>query len=462
MIRRHLFHCGLLTSFFILLISCIGSKKKSTIDENETPNIICIISDDQGWTDYGFMGHEYIRTPNIDRLASQGLTFTRGHVTAPLCRPSLASIATGLYPHQTGIIDNGPVFKALQMERHSKEWLVKEKMLNQEMIANFRDLPTLMDLLREKDYLSFQSGKWWEGHYANGGFTHGMSNGNPDNGGGHGDFGLRIGREGLDTLYRFIDLALDKGKPFFVWYAPFMPHKPHNPPDSLLEKYLSLAPTPAVASYWAMCEWFDHTIGQLIGFIQERGLSENTLFVYVCDNGWVQNPDTPEISFSRSKGTLYEMGIRTPIIFKWQGIIEPQIDTTNLVSSIDIATTLLSACEIPSTEVMQGINLLDAEHLNERSSIFSEYYAHGFNNNRTSLYYRISIITHPWKMIFTNPDYHEQEKPELYNIFKDPYELHNKADEFPEIMMNLNEHLKNWWDMSVTDQFLISIGKYEQ
>ena len=85
------------------------------------PNIIYILSDDQAWSDYGFMGHPFIETPNIDKMAYEGLTFTRGYVTAPLCSPSLASIITGLYPHQHGITGNDPAFD-FEEKRYSKEW----------------------------------------------------------------------------------------------------------------------------------------------------------------------------------------------------------------------------------------------------------------------------------------------------------------------------------------------------
>src|SRR3546814_4972671 len=87
----------------------------------------------------------------------------------------------------------------------------------------------------------------------------------------------------------FIDDATTQDKPFFLWYAPFLPHAPHTPPDSLLQKYIDKAPSEAVARYWAMCEWFDQTIGELLQQLENKGLSENTLVIYACDNGWIQD-----------------------------------------------------------------------------------------------------------------------------------------------------------------------------
>src|SRR3546814_15046199 len=104
-----------------------------------------------------------------------------------------------------------------------------------------------------------------------------MTHGDPARGGRQGDEGLKIGREGLKPVFDFIDDATTQDKPFFLWYAPFLPHAPHTPPDSLLQKYIDKAPSEAVARYWAMCEWFDQTIGELLQQLENKGLSENTL-----------------------------------------------------------------------------------------------------------------------------------------------------------------------------------------
>ena len=96
-----------------------------------TPNIILIISDDQSWTDYGFMGHEHIKTPHIDQLAAEGLTFTRGYSTAPLCRPALASFVSGLYPHQHGLLGNDPIFDYEGTHDWGVEWLKAREVHNE-------------------------------------------------------------------------------------------------------------------------------------------------------------------------------------------------------------------------------------------------------------------------------------------------------------------------------------------
>ena len=204
---------------------------------NSKPNIVLIISDDHAWTDYSFMGHPHIRTPNIDRLAAESLTFSRGYVPSSLCCPSLASIITGLYPHQHRITSNDPPMPPGMAGREywqSTEYRQGREVMNRQLEA----VPTLPRLLAGANYVSLQTGKWWQGNYRRGGFTHGMTEGER-----HGDAGTQIGRKTMQPIYDFIAEARRDKRPFFVWYAPMMPHQVHNPPQRLLEKYESVAPT---------------------------------------------------------------------------------------------------------------------------------------------------------------------------------------------------------------------------
>jgi arylsulfatase A-like enzyme len=430
-----------LLSVFLLSNCSFNQNKKS--ENEERPNIILIISDDQSWTDYSFMEHEYIQTPRIDQLAASGLTFTHGYTTAPLCSPALASIATGLYPHQHGILGNDPVFSSTE-RKNSR--LQDRRVHYQPFISKFEELETIADVLGEQGYTSLQTGKWWLGNYKSGGFDEGMTHGDPARGGRHGDEGLKIGREGMDVIFRFIDSADEQNKPFYVWYAPFLPHAPHNPPDSLREKYLPVAPTEAVANYWAMCEWFDITCGQLMDYVEQKGLTQNTMFIYVTDNGWIQDPDKPNAYAPRSKREPYEMGIRTPIIFSWDGKIEPEFNTKNPVSSIDIATTIYEICDIESPAGLQGINVLDTTALKNREVIFAETYAHDFTTIDSSLYYRIAI-DFPWKLILPDKTNKPEAETELFNIENDPFEKENLALKYPELLKDLEAKIEKWWSL---------------
>ncbi|MCB1077675.1 MAG: sulfatase-like hydrolase/transferase, partial [Verrucomicrobiae bacterium] len=233
------------------------------------PNIVFLLSDDQAWTDYSFMGHPQIETPHLDRLAARSAVFKRGYVPTALCRPSLMTLATGLYSFQHLTSGNDPSL-ALANEKTEKE---KYGQLREQLISHVDRQPAIAKLLGEKGYLSHQSGKWWEGSYQRGGFTHGMTRGFPQPGGRHGDDGLKIGREGVQPVFDFIDTAVNEKKPFYVWYAPFMPHTPHTPPAELFQKYKAKGiESDHVARYYAMCEWFDQTCGQIIDYVDQKGL----------------------------------------------------------------------------------------------------------------------------------------------------------------------------------------------
>lgn len=417
------------------VIACANQVTQPQSDDPQRPNIVLILSDDQGWNDYGFMGHKHIKTPNIDRLAASGATFTRGYSAAPICAPSLGSIITGLYPHQHGVLCNDPVGK-------TGDPMVRWK-LYQPVVSNFEKLETIADVLGKQGYTSLQTGKWWVGNFSSGGFDEGMTHGDPARGARHGDEGLKIGREGMDPIFRFIDAAQEQNKPFFVWYAPLLPHGPCTPPDSLVQKYLKVAPSAHVAKYWASCEWFDETCGQLMDYVGQKGLSKNTLFIYGCDNGFIQDPNDRE-DHIRSKYTPYDMGIRTPIIYRWEGKIKPEFNTKNLVSSIDIAPTIYGILGIDPPEGLPGINVLDGRKLDERKIIFAEQYNHDFGTPGESLRYRMAIET-TWKLIVPNRKNKPKDKIQLYNIEQDPFEERNLADQNPGIVSRLNKQIDDWW-----------------
>ena len=410
----------------VLLILIAALSLASHAIAAKPPNIVLIISDDQSWTDYSFMGHEAIETPNIDRLAKQSRLFKRGYVPSSLCCPSLASMITGLYPHQTKITGNEP---PMPPEGRNSEQYRKQV---QECVSFIDDLPTLPRLLAKRGYVSHQSGKWWQGHYSRGGFSHGMTHGDPKRGGRHGDVGLKIGREGMDEIFDFIEDAGDK--PFFVWYAPFLPHTPHNPPKRLLDKYAKKTESKFIARYWAMCEWFDETCGQLLDHLDEKKLADDTIVLYVTDNGWIQRADNGRYA-PRSKRSQYDGGLRTPIMVRWPGKVKPE-DRPELANSIDLAPTILKACGLAPTEEMQGIDLLDDTALAKRKSTYGAIYLHNavdIHKPSANLTYRW-LIDGDWKLILphkenvtTRAKQKDTGETELYNLAKDPHERNNLA-----------------------------------
>jgi len=401
------------------------------------PNVVMIISDNQGWGDFGFMGHPTIQTPNLDRLASQSLIFTRGYVPSSMCRPSLATLVTGLYPHQHKITSNDP-----------PKGLPKAEFLRQrrEQISYIDRVPTLPRLLADRGYKSFQTGKWWEGHHSRGGFSSGMTHGDPARGGRHGDQGLKIGREGLKPIFEFIEEVGDR--PFFVWYAPLLPHPPHAPPERLLEKYVGKTDSIHVARYWAMCQWFDQTCGELLDYLDRKGLAQNTLVVFVVDNGWIQRPDAGGYSPTpNSFGSPYDGGIRTPIMLRWPGRIRPRRDDRISVSSVDLRPTILAACGRKPTADMPGLNLLGPRSVLGRKAIFGEIFTHNavdIHDPASSLKYRWCIEGR-WKLIVPCPANVPDGQVELYELVADPHETRNLVTARPDRVIQLRAAIDKWW-----------------
>jgi uncharacterized sulfatase len=409
------------------------------------PNIVMIVGDDQGWKDYGFMGSPVVQTPHLDKLAAESLVYPRGYVPSSLCRASLATMITGLYPHQHKITSNDPPLPpgASNLAQANNDPTFKK--LRAEMIAEFEKSPNLPKLLAAAGYVSHQSGKWWEGDACRCGFTEAMSHGDVAKGGRHGDQGLTIGRKGLKPVTDFIDQAKADGKPFYVWYAPMMPHQPHNPPDRLLAKYIDKTPSIHMAKYWAMCEWFDETVGDLLAHLDQQQLRDNTLVIYLHDNGWIQNPNEPRFA-PKSKQSPYDGGTRTPILLRWPGKITPGRSEA-LASSVDIATTVLAAVGLTPTAGMTGLDLREPAKLQARNEVLGQIFTHNakdIHNPAANLSYRW-IIRGPWKLIVPNPANEPNKTPELYDLLTDPDETNNRASDYPEIVADLTRRLDDWW-----------------
>ncbi len=417
----------------------------------EQPNVVWIISDDQAWNDYGFMGHDTIQTPRLDQLARESLTFKRGYVPDSLCRPSLATMVTGLYPHQHGIVGNDPpppedLADAPKRKQRSDPRYLQQRI---DYIKHIDRVPKLAGLLSTQGYLSHQSGKWWEGHYRRGGFTHGMTHGDRTRGGRHGDLGLAIGRQGMRPVFDFIEMSVEQDKPFFVYYAPFLPHTPHNPPARLLDKYRDKTPHLPVAKYYAMCEWFDETVGELLDYLDDHQLADNTIVMYVTDNGWINRTNASAYA-PRSKRSQYDGGIRTPIMVRWPGHVQPRMDETHLVSSIDLVPTVLSAVGLKPTAKMDGIDLLDEKRVAARNAIFGEILEHDIQHMTdpvASLRFRW-VIEGKWKLIVPHAGRVPDAAVELFDILADPWEAHEVSAAHPDVVKQLRAQLDAWWDVS--------------
>ena len=402
----------------------------------QKPNVVLIVSDDQGWTDFGFMKHPHIKTPRLDELAARGALFPNSYTAAPLCRPSLTSILTGMYPHQHGICCNDP--------------------LGTEQIRNLvpndfqqtKQLPALPRLLKDLGYRSLQTGKYWEQHHSTAGFTDGMSVG-----GRHGDKGLAIGRETMKPIYDFIADCDTKQQPFFVWYAPMLPHDPHYPPARITQKYRDQKLPGAEARYYGMCEWFDETCGELLDYLDKNQLRDNTLVMFVVDNGVSQGYLASRTGGgnglkARGKGSPYEGGVRTPMILYWPGHTKAgRYD--DLVSNLDVASTIMSACGGQAGPQAQGLNLLEVaagKGRLARKAVFGEAFVHtavDMNHPAGNLYARW-VREGDWKLIAGKPPTGPATKV-LFNLAQDPFETKDLAATEPKRVEQLQELLDQWW-----------------
>jgi len=310
------------------------------------PNIVFIIADDVGWNDVGCYGNTVVKTPNIDKLAKEGLQFNNAFLTASSCSPSRCSIISGKYPHSNGAA-----------ELHTP---LPEK-----------EIPFPL-LLRNSGYYTAQAGKWHMGPSVYRAFDRYTDNNGYDNGDG-----------GEANWIRFLE-ERPKDKPFFFWFASYDAHRPwgadtfqitHNPGDMQLPIYFADTPETRqdLASYYNEIARFDYYVGLVKKELKKQGVLDNTLIIVMADNG---RP------FPRSKTRVYDSGMKTPFVVYWpNGIKKTGGTSESLVSAVDIAPTLLSLAGVKIPNEYQGVSfipLLNNPSKEVRSMVFSEHNWHDY------------------------------------------------------------------------------------
>jgi len=425
----------------------------------QRPNIILIIGDDHGWPYFGFMGDRIVSTPHLDALARGGTLFPYAFVTSSSCRQSLLTLLTGLHP---------------------LAWNARLKALRGQGIRRKRygeivDFATLPRVLGKAGYRSFQGGKYWEGPYRSAGFDEGTK---PVSDAPYatrndrlqaiaGGAGLELGRSTMEPLWTFLGEADDR--PFFVWFAPKLPHTPHDAGPTYTDRYTGKGLSPEAVKYYANITRFDDRVGELVAFLDDAGLRENTLLVYLSDNGWEQGPhDRPVVEAlggPKGKGSMYEMGVRTPLIFNWPGHVAAETVRDDLVSTVDLFPTLLHYARAPvppnrSPHDLQPL-LAGAESpppprtrvvsTNNRQvrpppSTEQQRSHPGSEIMRKELAY--TLRTREWRYIwyFDASDYADRSADELFRIDSDPYETRNVASEHPEQVARFRREILAWID----------------
>lgn len=439
------------------------------------PDIVYLIADDQSWTDFGFMGNRRVHTPHLDALAERSAVFENGYLTTSVCRPSLVTLMTGLYPHQHGVYFNhGPPGNSAYNRMESAEEYVRVRTREFSFI---REVPTLFDLLvGELGYRCLQTGKFWEGHWSNGGFTEGMTTftappATQTYGGirqlasgelvahGNGDHGLSIGRETMAPIEEFIVDCEREETPWLVWYAPYLPHQPHDSPE---EFYDIAESTPGIEPheipYFASIAQFDATVGELVEMVETHGDPENTIYVFVSDNGWSpsRKPEKSRpVEFAHtttSKRAPFDEGVRSPILLRWDGRIEPGT-RPELVSSIDIVPTLLAmaGASEASLAVLPGIDLRGP--LDPDRAVFGAIYPGDAGDPPEAardVAYRW-VRQGEWKLIEPHgeePWGNYVKRPALFRVSEDPKETNDFAlmPGAAPILERLQARLDGWWN----------------
>ena len=302
---------GLSLALLVLLAGCARALP-------DRPNFVILIADDLGWNDLGAYGNRDVYTPRIDQLARQGLQFNQAFLTASSCSASRASILTGRYPHSNGLVH-----------------------LHQALPADQR---TVAIDLREAGYYTAAAGKWHLGAHAK---VH---------------FDRVVGDQHEDGARYWLDVLRNRprGRPFFLWLASRDPHRPNDGGEEFREHYRMPLQLPQgfvdgpgvqqeLLSYYLEVSRFDQDVGRVIDELQRQGVLDTTLVIVMSDNG---RP------FHRAKLTLYDDGIKTPLIMAWPEGIPTPGEYRHLVSSIDLAPTLLELARVEVPQSVQGRSLV--------------------------------------------------------------------------------------------------------
>jgi arylsulfatase A-like enzyme len=432
-----------------LILSC-GSK------ESRAPNIVLIVADDLGWKDVGFMGSSYYETPNLDKIAGEGMVFTQAYASAANCAPSRACMMTGMYSTAHGIYTVG------SSERGDPRTRRIIPAANTTTLGD--EFFTLAEALDQAGYVTINIGKW---HLGEDPRSQGMDFNVGGNKWGHPKsyFAPFIqpdleAPEGTYLTDHLTEAALEflrkyRKKPFFLYLPYYAVHTPLQAKPGLEQKYLAKEAAGCQQNpvYAGMVDNLDGCIGSLVEELDKLGLSENTLLVFTSDNGGIRMVSCQD-PLRAGKGSYYEGGIRVPLVIRWPGKIEAGSLSEVPVINLDFFPTFMELCGLEAPEELDGHSLwplLSREgKLKERPLFFHfpvylEAYRKGKDDGRDPLFRTRpgSVIREGnWKLHY----YYEDRATELYNLHIDPGETNNLTSIYhtkaEELLSKLNEWLE--------------------
>jgi arylsulfatase A-like enzyme len=409
------------------------------------PNILFILADDLGWTDGGCFGSKFYETPNIDRLAKQGMRFTDSYSACTVCSPSRVAILTGQYPARLHLTDFIPGRVPTNAKLSVPDWTMHLPL----------ELPNLAKALKSAGYVTASIGKWHLGKEAfwpeKQGFDlniAGCDKGAPPNyfspykipkltEGPPGEFlSDRLTSEAI----KFIEQ--NKDRPFFVYLPHYAVHHPVMAKPEVMAKYQAKSDPKAPhkrPEYAGLIESVDDSVGRLLAKLDELKLSEDTIVIFTSDNGGLASITT-NLSLRAGKGTAYEGGVRVPLIIKWPGVTEPGSVCHTPVIGVDLYPTLLAmAGGMPPPGVVDGENiepLLRQSGSMKRDAIYW-HYPH---------YHQLGAT--PYGAIregdFRLVEFYEDNHVELYNLKDDIGETKDLTSTLPDKTAALRQKLHDW------------------
>jgi arylsulfatase A-like enzyme len=423
------------------------------------PNIIYIMADDLGWTDLGCQGSRYYETPNIDRLAAEGLRFTQASTCGPNCQPTRAALMSGQYGPRTGVYTVGSIDRF--------DWRSRPLRPVDNVVQLPLDRRTFADQLKRAGYATAMFGKW---HLGNRGGYHPSKRGFDEAieaSGKHFDFStdprteIPAGAYLADWLTdRSVDFIRRHRDRLFLLYLPhFGVHSPHQAKEELRKKF---AGKPGVGghrdpTYAAMIASVDESVGRILKTLEELGLGERTLVIFTSDNGGVGGYAregikrgggiTDNAPLRSGKGSLYEGGVRVPFLARWPGVIPAGRVTDAPIITVDVFPTLLELTGAPRPDQpLDGVSLAECFRSGGKTSPereamywhFPGYLGAGQGTFRTTPAGAIRVGN--LKLL----EFFEDGRLELYDLAADPSQQHNLAKERPAEVARLHEKLKAW------------------
>lgn len=461
---RNLAHAlSLLTSLTTLWLSLATNEALA-----QRPNVIVIMSDDQGGGDYGFLGNKVIKTPELDAMRARGGLLSRFYVS-PVCAPTRASLMTGRYNYRTRCIDT----------------YIGRAMMDPSEV-------TIAELLADAGYRTGIYGKWHLGdNYPMRPMDQGFQDSLVHRGGGIGQPSDPVGAEGkytdptlfkngvetpmkgyctdiyFDAAMSFIEDSVNADKNFFTYIATNAPHGPfHDVPEDLYQEYLNVDFTPILinkklrddrlksesdklARIAAMITNIDQNIGRLFEKLNGLGIGDNTIVMYLNDNG----PNSMRYvgDMRGMKTHVDDGGIRSPLIFHWPGKVAAGKASSGMCAHIDILPTILQACKISSpSHKIDGRSFLplltdeDAQWP-QRDLVFQTH-----RGNEPQRYHHFALHNGPWKLVhpsgFGKELFTGEPKLELYNLSTDPRQMRDLSQDEPEEFARLKASYNAWFD----------------